>query len=90
MIYNYNVYDQGGVMKGTLHRTNVVLDAKLVDEGKKITGLATTRAVLDYALRELARRRGLRRLLALRGKATWEGDLNAMRRSWRTADHAAH
>ena len=64
-----------------MKRTNIVLDEALVKRAQKATGLKTTRAVVDHALRELVRRRDQRRLLALRGKVQWEGDLSAMRRA---------
>jgi len=63
-----------------MKRTNVVLDDALVAKAKKLTGMPTTRAVVDHALRELVRHRKQRELLKLRGKVAWEGDLDAMRR----------
>ncbi len=63
-----------------MKRTNVVLDEELVEKARDITGLRTTRAVVDYALRELLRhRRQLATLKAL-GQIDWSGDLGAMRR----------
>jgi len=63
-----------------MKRTNVVLDEKLVERAKTATGLKTTRAVVDHALREVVRRRRQRQLLKLRGGIDWKGDLAAMRR----------
>ncbi len=60
-------------------RTNIVIDDKLVETGLKITGLRTRRALVDYALRELIRRRSQKKILELQGKIQWEGDLSAMR-----------
>ncbi len=60
-------------------RTNVVLDEELVERGKRLTGLRTTRSLVDHALRELVRRKNQRRILELRGKVDWSGDLGAMR-----------
>lgn len=62
-----------------MKRTNVVLDEKLVDKGKRLTGLKTTRSLLEYALRELVRRKNQRRILELKGTVDWEGDLDRMR-----------
>jgi Arc/MetJ family transcription regulator len=64
-----------------MKRTNVVLDEDLVHEAKKVSGKRTTRAVLDYALRELVRRKRLCEFRRLRGKIHWEGDLEEMRRT---------
>ena len=61
-------------------RTNIVLDDKVVSEAKKLTGIGTTKGVVDHALRELVRHRKQRSILELRGKIHWRGDLSAMRR----------
>ena len=63
-----------------MKRTNIVLDETLVQAGLNATGLRTRRALVDYALRELVRRRSQRRILKLKGKVHWEGDLSEMRR----------
>jgi Arc/MetJ family transcription regulator len=60
-------------------RTNVVLDEDLVEAGLEITGLKSRRALIDYALRELLRRESQRKILELKGKIHWEGDLPSMR-----------
>ncbi len=60
-------------------RTNIVLDDGLVDECQRLTGLRTRRAVIDHALRELKRRGNQRKLLDLRGKVVWQGDLASLR-----------
>ena len=67
-----------------MKRTNIEIDEQLIDEGLKATGLASMKALVDRALRELVRRERQKRLLELRGKVTWEGDLAALRRT-RTA-----
>lgn len=63
-----------------MRRTNIVLDDKLVARARKLTGTATTREVVDRALRELVAREEQRRLAErLRGSG-WEGNLDEMRR----------
>jgi Arc/MetJ family transcription regulator len=62
-------------------RTNVVLDDKLVEECKKLTGIDTRRSLIEYALREVQRRGRQRRLLELQGNVKWEGDLDAWRKT---------
>lgn len=64
-----------------MKRTNVVLDETLIDKGMKLTGIETQRELIDYALRELVRRKEQKSLLKLKGKFHWEGDLNEMRTS---------
>ena len=63
-----------------MKRTNVVLDEELVDELKERTGIATTRELVNFALRELRRHRRLCEFRKLRGKIHWEGDLDEMRK----------
>lgn len=60
-------------------RTNIVLDEKLVAQGIKLTKLRTRRALVDYALRELVRRKQQRKIMALHGQVDWEGNLEEMR-----------
>jgi Arc/MetJ family transcription regulator len=63
-----------------MQRTNVVLDEWLVARGKRLTGIRTTRQLVDRALRELVRRRRCRLILQLQGQVRWQGNLRAMRR----------
>jgi len=60
-------------------RTNVVLDEELVDKVKKLYGLPTTRAAIDFALRSLVGSLEKRDMLDLAGTG-WDGDLDEMRR----------
>jgi Arc/MetJ family transcription regulator len=62
-------------------RTNVVLDEELVEKAKTLTGIKTTRAVVDEALRLLVRLREQGQVRDLRGRLRWEGDLAALRES---------
>ena len=66
-------------MKSGVVRTNIVLDSKLVEAGLKATGLKTRRQLVDFALRELLRHKQQKKLLLLKGKVAWEGDLETMR-----------
>lgn len=60
-------------------RTNIVIDEELMDEAKEVAGTSTMRETVDYALRELVRRRQRQALLDLVGTVEWEGDLSEMR-----------
>jgi Arc/MetJ family transcription regulator len=62
-----------------MKRTNIVLNEKLLQTGKKLTGLRTSRALVEYALKELVRRKRQTRILGLRGAVKWQGDLGVMR-----------
>jgi len=61
-------------------RTNVVLDQGLLDRAKHLTGIQTTRGVLEESLRRLVEIEGQTRILDLFGKVEWEGDLDETRR----------
>jgi Arc/MetJ family transcription regulator len=62
-----------------MKRTNIVIDEDLVQAGMKATGLKTRRALVNFALRDLLRRDGQKRILDLKGKVHWEGDLDTLR-----------
>ncbi len=66
-------------MKSDAIRTSVVLDRKLVEAGLKTIGLNTRRELVDLALRELLHHKQQKKILSLKGKVIWEGDLEEMR-----------
>ncbi len=59
-------------------RTNVVLDEELVERVKKLYGIRTTRAAIDFALRSLLPSDDRRDILELEGIG-WDGDLTEIR-----------
>jgi Arc/MetJ family transcription regulator len=61
-------------------RTNIVIDDKLMSDTLKATGLKTKHEAVELGLRTLLRLRQQSEIKKLRGKITWEGDLDAMRR----------
>ncbi len=60
-------------------RTVVDLDDLLVSKAKKLTHLTKKVDVVNFALAELIRQRERLKILGLRGKIEWRGDLDAMR-----------
>jgi Arc/MetJ family transcription regulator len=60
-------------------RTNIVIDDKLMSDTLRATGLKTKREAVDLGLKTLLRLRQQSEIKKLRGKITWEGDLDAMR-----------
>jgi Arc/MetJ family transcription regulator len=60
-------------------RTNIEIDKELMDEILDKTDLKTKKEVVDKALREFLRKIKLHELSDLRGKITWEGNLDEMR-----------
>ena len=61
-------------------RMNIVIDDKLMAAALRATGLSTKREVVELGLKTLLRLRQQAEIKKLRGKITWEGDLDAMRR----------
>lgn len=60
-------------------RTNIEIDKKLMDEILDKTSIKTKKEVVDQALREFLRKIKLRELSNLKGKISWEGNLEGMR-----------
>jgi len=63
-----------------MKRTNILLDNELVREGLKLTGIKTQKDLIHHALQQLVRRESQVGLLNLKGKISWEGDLDVMRK----------
>jgi Arc/MetJ family transcription regulator len=61
-------------------RTNIVIDDKLMAATLRATGLSTKREVVELGLKTLLRLRQQAEIRKFRGKITWEGDLDEMRR----------
>lgn len=61
-------------------RTTLDLDAAALSAALEAAPGRTKTAVVNEALREYARRRRLRGLLAFEGSMVWEGDLDQLRR----------
>lgn len=60
-------------------RTNVVIDDQLLAQAQRLTGLSTTREVLEEGLKLLVRLKRQEKVKAWRGKLRWDGDLETMR-----------
>ncbi|ARK10314.1 type II toxin-antitoxin system VapB family antitoxin [Fibrivirga algicola] len=61
-------------------RTNIDLDATLVEQALKLSNAKTKKEVVTLALDNFVKQLQRQQLLAMRGKVAWEGDLDAMRR----------
>ena len=77
-IYVYTLNRREPVKPETV-RTNIVLNVELVEAALEATGLKTRRELVDFALREVLRHDQQKRLLTLKGKVDWEGNLEEMR-----------
>ena len=62
-------------------RTNIVLDDKLIERAKKLTGIKTKRGVVHEALRTLILMREQTEVRNLRGQLNWEGNLDEQRQA---------
>jgi Arc/MetJ family transcription regulator len=60
-------------------RTHIDLDENLVAQVVAMGQFTTKKAAIHTALMEFAKTLKRRQLLALRGKAAWEGDLDQLR-----------
>lgn len=60
-------------------RTNIELDDQLVEKALLISSFKTKKDVIHEALRLYVASLERKRLLMLRGKGVWEGDLDQMR-----------
>jgi Arc/MetJ family transcription regulator len=67
-----------------MKRTNIVIDDELVEDCLRVTGIKTRKALIDHALRELYRHESQIKVLELKGKINWEGDLG----EWRQGRYA--
>ncbi len=60
-------------------RTNIEIDIDLIKEAMQLTELRTIKDVVHHSLRELIKLEKRKKLLKLKGKVSWEGDLDQMR-----------
>ena len=60
-------------------RTNIVIDDKLMKDALRASGAKTKREAVELGLQTLVALRRQEQARQLRGKITWEGDLDAMR-----------
>ncbi len=60
-------------------RTNIVINDELMDRALKITNLKTKKAVVEEGLRLLVQLKSQEKIRLLKGKLSWEGNLDEMR-----------
>jgi Arc/MetJ family transcription regulator len=60
-------------------RTNIDIDDELLARAQAVAGTRGKKATVEFALRELVRRKERQKVLELRGKVAWEGDLDQSR-----------
>jgi Arc/MetJ family transcription regulator len=62
-----------------MKRTNLVLEADLLEEAKRELGQRTYSATVNAALKEIVRQKQVEKLADFVGKLEWIGDLSEMR-----------
>jgi Arc/MetJ family transcription regulator len=60
-------------------RTNIDIDDRLMRQAMRSSGARTKRAAVEEGLRLLIQTRGQTSIRRLRGKVTWDGDLEESR-----------
>jgi Arc/MetJ family transcription regulator len=60
-------------------RTNIDIDDRLMRQAMRSSGARTKRAAVEEGLRLLIQTRGQKSVRRLRGKVTWDGDLETSR-----------
>jgi Arc/MetJ family transcription regulator len=69
------------IFKESIHimRTNIEIDEDLITEAMKVTGHKTKKATVEEGLKLIIQLNQQSKIKKLRGKLTWEGDLEKMR-----------
>jgi len=62
-----------------MKRTNLVLDAEVLEEALRLSGERTYSRTVGRALEDFVRRARAGKILELQGQGLWEGDLATMR-----------
>jgi Arc/MetJ family transcription regulator len=62
-----------------MERTNLVLDAELLDRTTRLLGVKTYSAAVNLAMAEVLRLRKIQGLPQFFGRGLWQGDLQEMR-----------
>lgn len=62
-------------------RTNIVIDDDLMEKALKVSHLKTKKDAVEEGLKLLVQRKKQENIINLRGKLSWEGDLDEMRRN---------
>jgi len=62
-----------------MKRTNLVLDATLLEETLKVSRERTYSRAVERAMQEFVRRARARQILELAGSGAWHGDLSVVR-----------
>jgi Arc/MetJ family transcription regulator len=70
-------------IKGVIGMSKTLVDIRddLLSKAKKVTGLKKKVEIVNLALERLIKQKEIEKILDLRGKIHWEGNLHEMRRN---------
>lgn len=60
-------------------KTNIDIDDRLLNEAREFTKLSSNEDVVNFVLDEYVKLQKRKKMLSLRGKVKWEGNLDEMR-----------
>ncbi len=63
-----------------MSRTVIDIKDELLEKAKKLTKMTKKVDIVNYALERLVRQKEIEKILGLKGKVKWEGNLEEMRR----------
>ncbi|MDI6688832.1 MAG: type II toxin-antitoxin system VapB family antitoxin [Actinomycetota bacterium] len=63
-----------------MSRTVIDIKDELLEKAKKLTKMTKKVDIVNYALERLVRQKEIEKILELKGKVKWEGNLEEMRR----------
>ncbi|MDA8163782.1 MAG: type II toxin-antitoxin system VapB family antitoxin [Desulfobacteraceae bacterium] len=61
-------------------RTVIDIDEEMLARAQQLTGLRKKVEVVNFAVKKLVEQKEIEKILDLRGKVAWEGDLDEMRK----------
>lgn len=63
-----------------MSRTVVDIEDKMLKKAQELTGISKKVDIVNLALRKLVEQKEIEKILALKGKIKWEGNLEEMRK----------
>ena len=63
-----------------MSRTVIDIEDKLLKKAQKLTGINKKVEIVNYAIRRLVEQKEIEKILELKGKVKWEGNLEEMRK----------
>jgi Arc/MetJ family transcription regulator len=63
-----------------MSRTVIDIEDKLLKKAQKLTGINKKVEIVNYAIRRLVEQKEIEKILDLKGKVKWEGNLEEMRK----------